>query len=44
MCICMCYNAALAAIYHFIASEDPETIDMLNKMLIIIDPMMNPKE
>ena len=35
-------DAALAAIYHFIASEDPETIDMLDKMLIIIDPMMNP--
>ncbi len=35
-------DAALAAIYHFIASEDPETLDMLNKMLIIIDPMMNP--
>ena len=35
-------DAALAAIYHFIASEDPEIIDMLNKMLIIIDPMMNP--
>jgi hypothetical protein len=35
-------DAALAAIYHFIASEDPETVDMLNNMLIIIDPMMNP--
>ena len=35
-------DAALAAIYHFIASEDPETLDMLDKMLIIIDPMMNP--
>ncbi len=35
-------DAALAAIYHFIASEDPETIDMLDKMIIIIDPMMNP--
>ena len=35
-------DAALAAIYHFIASEDPETVDMLDKMLIIIDPMMNP--
>ena len=35
-------DAALAAIYHFIASEDSETIEMLDKMLIIIDPMMNP--
>ena len=35
-------DAALAAIYHFIASDDPETTKMLENMLIIIDPMMNP--
>ena len=35
-------DAALAAIYHFIASDDPETKEMLENMLIIIDPMMNP--
>ena len=35
-------DAALASIYHFIASNDEETIDMLDKMLIIIDPLMNP--
>jgi hypothetical protein len=29
-------DAALAPIYHFIASEDPEKVDMLDKMLIII--------
>ena len=35
-------DAALAAIYHFIASDDMETTKMLENMLIIIDPMMNP--
>ena len=35
-------DAALASIYHFIASNDEETIDMLENMLIIIDPLMNP--
>ena len=35
-------DAALASIYHFIASKDEETIDMLDNMLIIIDPLMNP--
>jgi hypothetical protein len=35
-------DAALAAIYHFIASDDLETTKMLENMLIIIDPMMNP--
>ena len=35
-------DAALASIYHFIASNDKETIDMLDNMLIIIDPLMNP--
>ena len=35
-------DAALASIYHFIASNDEETIDMLDNMLIIIDPLMNP--
>ena len=35
-------DAALASIYHFIASNDEETIEMLDNMLIIIDPLMNP--
>ena len=35
-------DAAMASIYHFIASKDKETTEMLDKMLIIIDPMMNP--
>ena len=35
-------DAAMAAIYHFIASEDKDTLEMLDNMIIIIDPMMNP--
>tara|TARA_B100001142_G_scaffold324798_1_gene377161 strand:+ start:1727 stop:4579 length:2853 start_codon:yes stop_codon:yes gene_type:complete len=35
-------DAALGIIYHLIASEDDEVIDMLDKMVVIIDPMMNP--
>ena len=35
-------DAAMAAIYHFIASEDKDTLEMLDNMVIIIDPMMNP--
>ncbi|URQ70180.1 peptidase [SAR86 cluster bacterium] len=35
-------DAAMAAIYHLIASNDKETLEMLDKMLIIIDPLMNP--
>ena len=35
-------DAALGIIYHLIASDDPEIEDLLNKMVIIIDPMMNP--
>ena len=35
-------DAALATIYHFIASTDKETINMLDNMIIIIDPLMNP--
>ena len=35
-------DAALGVIYHLIASNDPEVEDLLNNMVIIIDPMMNP--
>ena len=35
-------DAALGIIYHLIASDDPEIEYLLNKMVIIIDPMMNP--
>ena len=35
-------DAAIASIYHFIASNDEETLTMLDNMVIIIDPMMNP--
>ena len=35
-------DAAIAAIYHFIASNDEETLKMLDDMLIIFDPLMNP--
>ena len=35
-------DAAMAAIYHFIASEDKDTLEILDNMVIIIDPMMNP--
>tara|TARA_B100001057_G_scaffold496217_1_gene597095 strand:+ start:84 stop:2873 length:2790 start_codon:yes stop_codon:yes gene_type:complete len=35
-------DAAMASIYHFIASEDKDTLEMLDNMVIIIDPMMNP--
>ena len=35
-------DAALGIIYHLIASKDPDVIDMLDEMVIIIDPVMNP--
>ncbi len=35
-------DAALAAIYHYIASKDQATLELLEKMIIIIDPLMNP--
>ncbi len=35
-------DAALAAIYHLAASQDPEVIDLLDKEIVIIDPLMNP--
>ena len=35
-------DAALGIIYHLIASEDKEVVDMLSNMVIIVDPMMNP--
>ena len=35
-------DAAMASIYHFIASEDKDTLEMLDNMVIIFDPMMNP--
>ena len=32
----------LVIIYHLIASEDQEVVDMLSNMVVIVDPMMNP--
>ena len=35
-------DAALASIYHLIASNDDDVLNMLDDMIIIIDPLMNP--
>ena len=35
-------DAALASIYHLIASEDKDVLEMLDNMIVIIDPLMNP--
>ena len=35
-------DAALGIIYHLIASNDKEVLDMLSNMVVVIDPMMNP--
>lgn len=35
-------DAALASIYHLIASTDNEVTSMLENMIVVIDPMMNP--
>ncbi len=35
-------DAALASIYHLIASTDSEVTSMLENMIVVIDPMMNP--
>jgi hypothetical protein len=35
-------DAALAAIYHLVASRDPKVQAMLDDMIIMIDPSMNP--
>ncbi len=35
-------DAALAAIYHLIASKGDEVKQLLDKQIVIIDPMMNP--
>jgi hypothetical protein len=35
-------DAALTSIYHYAASEDPKVKEMLEDMVIVIDPMMNP--
>ena len=35
-------DAALASIYHLIASTDSEVTSMLDNMIVVIDPMMNP--
>ena len=35
-------DAALGIIYHLIASQDKDVLDMLKEMVIIIDPVMNP--
>ena len=35
-------DAALGLIYHLIASNDSEVTNLLNNMIIIVDPVMNP--
>ena len=35
-------DAALAAIYHLIASKDADVSALLDNMIVVIDPMMNP--
>ncbi|AJP42478.1 peptidase [Alteromonas australica] len=35
-------DAALTAIYHLIASEEQTVSDLLDDMVVVIDPMMNP--
>ena len=35
-------DAALGIIYHLIASTDQEIVNMLDNMVVIVDPMMNP--
>ncbi|GAA0854690.1 M14 family metallopeptidase [Aliiglaciecola litoralis] len=35
-------DAALTAIYHLSASTDQNVVDLLNKVIVVIDPMMNP--
>lgn len=35
-------DAALTSIYHYAASEDPKVKQMLDDMIIVIDPIMNP--
>lgn len=35
-------DAALAAIYHLIASKDEDVSALLDDMIVVIDPMMNP--
>ena len=35
-------DAALGIIYHLLASRDQEVVNMLEDMVVIVDPMMNP--
>ena len=35
-------DAALGVIYHLIASEDKDILNLLDDMIIIVDPLMNP--
>ena len=35
-------DAALGIIYHLIASKDKAVLEMLDEMIIIVDPLMNP--
>ncbi len=35
-------DAAMGVIYHLIASKDEDILNMLDEMIIIIDPLMNP--
>lgn len=35
-------DAALASIYHLVASQEQSVVDMLDDMIVVIDPVMNP--
>lgn len=35
-------DAALALIYHLIAADDPDVTQLLERVVVIIDPLMNP--
>lgn len=35
-------DAALASIYHLVASQEQDVISMLSDMIVVIDPIMNP--
>ncbi len=35
-------DAALGIIYHLLASQDQDVVNMLEDMVVIVDPMMNP--
>jgi hypothetical protein len=39
---CSGVDAAMTLIYHLVASTDPEIVKLLNRVVIIIDPIQNP--